>query len=175
MANFFRMTVMILCAGVGSTASSAPEKTMAISVDPSELLYGETPINFSIALAEKFSLGVGIYGKFFSLGRFPVLGMGGLVSSKFHLTANTFQDGWFVKPEIHFGYLTLGNPQAKSASLTGIVVMGHEWVFTNGLLVSVGIGGRFTHLFASTHHFETIPFGILGFGPSFECTIGWAF
>jgi hypothetical protein len=180
--NQTRTTAIILVSfllwSLATTAWSNSAKNMSVSIDPIDLLAGSIPLTFRVKLANRFSLGLSGYDKIFNTGTTPVLGVGGGLSAKFHLSAPAFTDGWYVKPEVMAGYWVVGESPEKSVGLAlePRLMSGYEWIWPSGLSVSLGLGIKFMHFTGNQTAIQKLPgFGFHGFFPNADLSLGWAF
>jgi len=159
-------------------ARSDDTKNMSLSIDPIDLFAGSIPLTFRVKVANRLSIGLSGYDKIFGTGTTQVLGVGGGLSAKFHLSAPAFTDGWYVKPEIMGGYWSVGDAQEKSVGL-GLeprLLSGYDWIWSSGLSVSLGLGIKYLHFTGNQATIQKIPgFGFHGFFPNADVSLGWAF
>lgn len=154
------------------------EKNMSLSVEPMSLLSGAIPVTLSIGLGSKFSLGITGYDKFFSLTKIPIQGVGGGLSGKFHLSADAFTNGWFVKPEVMAGYWQIGEGESKTRGV-GVeprLVAGYDWIWPAGFVLSLGIGIKYVYFSGNKEMVKDVSgFGFHEFFPNADLGLGWAF
>lgn len=180
MKTTIRAILASFCVGVLLTTPllAQGEKNMSLSVDPMGILGGSLPFTFGMRIADRFSLGIIGYDKFFSLGKTKVDGIGGGLSGKFHLSAPAFSDGWYLKPEVMAGYWTIGESPEQSAGY-GVeprLVAGYDWIWAPGFTLSLGLGIKY--VFYSGHQNtikDLVGFGFHEFFPNADLAIGWAF
>lgn len=179
--NTIRIAVLAsIIVGLLTTPLRANEKNMSISVDPINLVSGSIPITFNMKLAEHFSLGISAYDKVFSLDKTKskIMGVGGGLGFKFHLSAPAFQNGWFVKPEIMAGYWQIGEDpnKTKGFSIEPRAMAGYEWVWPGGFYLSLGIGIKYCFLTGNLKSIQEFPnLGFHEFFPNADLSVGWAF
>lgn len=166
------------CLGLITTPLFGEEKNMSLSVDPMSLLGGAVPVTFAAKLADRFSLGLTGYDKFFSLSKVTVQGVGGGLSGKFHLSADAFHDGWFIKPEVMAGFWTIGDPpeQSRGYGFEPRLVAGYDWVWNAGFVLSLGIGIKYVYYSGDPARVKDISgFGFHELFPNADLSLGWAF
>lgn len=171
---------IFLAIGVGLLALPSHadgEKNMALSFDPMGLLSGAVPLTFRMGIADRFSLGITAYDKFFSLSKVTTMGIGGGLSGKFHLSGTAFTNGWYVKPEAMVGYWQIGDEpnKTKGIAIEPRLTAGYDWIWPNGFNLSLGFGIKYLHFTGDRTAIKDMGFGFHEFFPNADLGLGWAF
>lgn len=154
------------------------EKNMALCIDPIMLAGGAIPLTFQMRVSERFSLSLTGYDKVFSLSKTKLLGVGGGIGAKFHLSRPAFEDGWYIRPEAMVGYWTIGElpNRTRALSVEPRLMAGYEWVWPTGLMVSLGLGIKYVWYSGKAETIQEFPnFGFHDFFPNADVSVGWAF
>ncbi|HXW60043.1 MAG TPA: hypothetical protein VEK06_00745 [Myxococcota bacterium] len=173
-----RILTIIIVGFIATTLDAQDSKNMSLSVDPIMLAGGAIPLIFQTRISDRFSLCITGYDKVFSFSKTKLLGVGGGIGAKFHLSAPGYEDGWYIKPETMIGYWSIGElaNRTRSLSLEPRLLAGYEWVWPSGLMLGVGLGIKYVWYAgnpASIQEFAN--FGFHDFFPNADLSIGWAF
>jgi hypothetical protein len=153
-------------------------KNMSLSLDPIMLAGGSIPLTFQAKVSERLSLSISGYDKVYSFTKTKLLGVGGGLGAKFHLSAPGFEDGWYIRPEAMLGLWTIGDMpnRSQALSLEPRLMAGYDWIWHNGLSVGLGLGIKYVYFGgnpASVQDFSN--FGFHDFFPNADISVGWAF
>lgn len=173
-----KILAIIIVGFITTTLEAQEPKNMSLSVDPIMLAGGAIPLTFTMKIAERFSLSLTGYDKVYSFSKTKLLGVGGGLGAKFHLSAPAFEDGWYIRPEAMIGYWTIGEHPNKSraVSVEPRLMAGYDWIWPAGLMIGVGLGIKYVWYSGNPVTIQEFSnFGFHDFFPNADISIGWAF
>lgn len=168
-------------------AEQNSSNSMAVNINPLSLLSGKLTVNYEVEVAKKIAivLPTTLYLSSFDFSDFlptwinnssgVIFAISTGIGTKFFLSGESFENGWYLTPAVLFGYKKYGD--MDNFELTLEVLGGYGWVFKNGFSINLGVGIQASYLFNGPSN--RISLAKLNVGrlpyPTGEFNLGYAF
>lgn len=169
-----------------STRRFETGKTMAVSIQPFNLIFGLVSLSYEYKIRDWVSIktGLGFYGSglitetYLTYGNDKNFSIFGGFEAKFYVMGSAMKSGLYLSPGTEFGYESVLNKASgavvQELAIVPAVLLGFDKVFSSGISLDAGIGMGYhypVHYFAgkSPADFKT-SFVV----PKFQASVGYA-
>lgn len=171
-----------LLAGSAFAGESAKgNRNMAFTWNPLSLLALTFSGSYGIGVSEKVALIVPLDLMYVATGVSDgnnsasgyLFGISSGLGVRFYFTGGAFEDGFYIQPNGHIGWLKFGSNGLNALLIGGNALLGYSWVWDSGFIMNLAGGAAYYHTSVGTDSKAGV-FNISGVLPAVEFAIGYA-